>query len=441
MKKKLFVLGLLLPLFVVGCSTDESVSVSLSGDNSSNISENNNSSEDSSTESVSSETTVAVKSVSLNATSLNVYSDDTEASLTATILPDNATNKEVTWTSSNTSVATVSDGNITPVGVGTAKITVTTVDGNKKSSCNVTIKAVSLIPDYVMHGQYDGDTDWTDKAMVFNTYKTSEYMLLGVSLSAGDVFKIHMYGDAWYGYSKVKSMCRSLVYDVGTDDNIEIRDTGVYDIYCDANETDGGHIYIARTDIAPSYDPVNVPVKGITLDHTGKYVKTRAPSFKLTATIYPSNATNKDIYWSSSDTSIATVSNGTVSLPHAGTTGSTTITAKTIDGNFTATCIVYATASNYPDYYLYGTINGYSVSSANYTKYPAIPISSKTYLIPDVVLVKGDVVQFSDSRFTTLKQGTKPYEYTVNEYKSVNIYLTADGSQLKTVTYEAKSSS
>ena len=135
------------------------------------------------------------------------------------------------------------------------------------------------------------------------------------------------------------------------------------------------------------------------------------------------------------------MSNGTVSLPHAGETGSTTITAKTADGNFTATCIVYATTSNYPDYYLYGTINGYSVSSASYTKYPAIPISSKTYLIPDVVLVKGDVVQFSDSRFTTLKQGTTPYKYTVNEYKSVNIYLTADGSQFKSVRYEAKSSS
>ena len=439
MKKKFTVLALLVPLFLIGCSTDEVSISSNSISNDSFNSENESSNDDS--VSNSSESTVAVKSVSLNQSSLQIYSDDLDATLTANISPEDASNKEVTWTSSNTSVLTVSEGKITPVGVGTAKITVTTVDGNKKSSCNVTIKAVSTIPNYVMHGQYDSDTDWTDKQMVFNSYKTSEYMLLGVSLSAGDIFKIHMYGDEWYGYSAVKSMCRSLVYDVGTDDNIEIRNTGVYDIYCDANETDGGHIYIARTDTSPSYDPVTVPVQGIILDHTGKYVKTRAPSFKLNATIYPSNATNKDIYWSSSDTSIATVSNGTVSLPHAGNTGSTTITAKTADGNFTATCIVYATASNYPDYYLYGTINGYSVSSASYTKYPAIPISSKTYLIPDVVLVKGDVVQFSDSRFTTLKQGTTPYKYTVNEYKSVNIYLTADGSQFKSVRYEAKSSS
>jgi len=59
--------------------------------------------------------------------------------LIATVEPDNATNKEVTWNSSNTTVATVSNGTVTAVSVGTATITVTTRDGGKTASCPVEV--------------------------------------------------------------------------------------------------------------------------------------------------------------------------------------------------------------------------------------------------------------------------------------------------------------
>ena len=60
--------------------------------------------------------------------------------LTATILPENATNKSVTWKSTNTSVATVADGKVTAVAVGTAKIIATTTDGtNLSAECAVTV--------------------------------------------------------------------------------------------------------------------------------------------------------------------------------------------------------------------------------------------------------------------------------------------------------------
>ena len=62
------------------------------------------------------------------------------AALVATVLPENATNKSVTWSSSNTSVATVSSrGVVTGVGAGTAIITVTTIDGGKTVTCTVTV--------------------------------------------------------------------------------------------------------------------------------------------------------------------------------------------------------------------------------------------------------------------------------------------------------------
>jgi len=59
--------------------------------------------------------------------------------LTATVAPANATNKSVTWTTSNASVATVANGVVTAVGVGSATITATTTDGAKTASCAVTV--------------------------------------------------------------------------------------------------------------------------------------------------------------------------------------------------------------------------------------------------------------------------------------------------------------
>jgi uncharacterized repeat protein (TIGR02543 family) len=59
--------------------------------------------------------------------------------LTHFIEPTNATNKSVTWTSSNPSVASVSDGKVTGLSAGTATITVTTADGGFTATCTVTV--------------------------------------------------------------------------------------------------------------------------------------------------------------------------------------------------------------------------------------------------------------------------------------------------------------
>ena len=83
--------------------------------------------------------TVAVTDVKLNKTSTTLAVGGTET-LTPTIAPTNATNKNVTWSSSNTAVATVSaTGVVTAVSAGTATITVTTQDGNKTATCTVTV--------------------------------------------------------------------------------------------------------------------------------------------------------------------------------------------------------------------------------------------------------------------------------------------------------------
>ena len=88
---------------------------------------------------------IAVTKVSLNKTSLSlkVGASDT---LKATVKPTNATTKDVTWESSNKAVATVNNGKVTAVKEGTATITVTTKDGNKKAECKVTVKAKTAQP-------------------------------------------------------------------------------------------------------------------------------------------------------------------------------------------------------------------------------------------------------------------------------------------------------
>ena len=60
--------------------------------------------------------------------------------ITATVLPENATNKAVAWSSSDENVATVKDGVVTAVKAGNATITVTTVNG-KTATCTITVKA------------------------------------------------------------------------------------------------------------------------------------------------------------------------------------------------------------------------------------------------------------------------------------------------------------
>ena len=83
---------------------------------------------------------VAVTGVTLNKSDLSLESGASET-LTATVAPADATNKKVTWKSSDAAVATVdANGKVTGVKAGEATITVTTEDGGKTATCKVTVK-------------------------------------------------------------------------------------------------------------------------------------------------------------------------------------------------------------------------------------------------------------------------------------------------------------
>lgn len=114
---------------------------------------------------------VYVESIELDKTKLRIGVNDTYI-LVATISPENATNKIVTWTSSDEEVATVDNaGKITPKKVGSTIITVTTQDGNKKATCTVTVT-----------GEEPEDDDVSVESVTLN--KTE------ISLEVGKVFTI-----------------------------------------------------------------------------------------------------------------------------------------------------------------------------------------------------------------------------------------------------------
>lgn len=86
--------------------------------------------------------TVAVSGISLDKPALSLVVGDTEV-LTAAVMPADATDKTVTWTSSDTAVATVENGIVTANGAGSATVTVTTSNG-KTASCTVTVSVPTV---------------------------------------------------------------------------------------------------------------------------------------------------------------------------------------------------------------------------------------------------------------------------------------------------------
>lgn len=103
---------------------------------------------------------VPVSEISLDKTTLSIV-EGQSGQLTATVTPANATKKAVTWSSSNTAVVTVSaTGQVTAVAPGTARITVTTVDGGFSSSATVTVTpSVDGTPQAPSSGNGNGGGD------------------------------------------------------------------------------------------------------------------------------------------------------------------------------------------------------------------------------------------------------------------------------------------
>ena len=250
--------------------------------------------------------TYPVTGVSLNKTNVSLTVGEA-LTLSATVLPANASNKNVTWSSSNSAVATVSNGVVTAVGVGSATITVITADGGKAATCAVSVKPK------------------TYSVASVSLNKTNASLTVGETLAlSATVLPVNA--------SNKNVSWNSSNTAVATVSNGVVTAVGVGSVIITVITADGGKAATCNVIVSAR----NYPVTGVILNKSSLEL-TEEDVFTLEATVLPANATNKNVTWSSSNTVVATVSNGIVT---ARTAGTTTVTVKTLDGSFTAKCAV-----------------------------------------------------------------------------------------------------
>ncbi|MDR2562178.1 MAG: Ig-like domain-containing protein [Holophagales bacterium] len=252
-------------------------------------------------------TNVTPTSVSLNKASTTISVGNIET-LVATVLPSNATNKSVTWTSSNPSVATVSNGVVTGVTAGAATITVATVDGNKTATCAVTVSNGG--------GQITGVS--LNKTIATIRVGGTETLVATVSPSNATNKSV-----TW-------ASSNPNVATVNTNGLVAGVSAGSATISVSTQE--GGFIATCAVTVTNE----DIPPTGVSLNKTTATISVDGKE-TLVATVSPSNATNKNVTWVSSNPSVATVNNGEVTGVSA---GSATIIVSTQQGGFTAFCSV-----------------------------------------------------------------------------------------------------
>ena len=254
-------------------------------------------------------TTVAVTGVSLDKASLSLPEGSSET-LTATVSPDNADNKKVSWKSSATGVATVDDsGKVTAVKAGSATITVTTADGGKTASCSVT---VTEAPKIVIDG---------NKAKVPVQGGTAEFP---IQYNTSYTIDIEQSAKEWLHFVETKAMqSGTLVFKV--DANEGAARTGKATVKSDDGKIDPITLTFEQ-DAFIAVSSVEVTPETVELE-IGETVT-------LKATVLPDDATDKTITWTTDNESVATVSEGGLVTAKKEGTATITVTA----GEKSASC-------------------------------------------------------------------------------------------------------
>jgi len=235
---------------------------------------------------------IPVKGVKLNDSELLKKLTES-VQLVATIEPNNATNKTVTWTSSNEEIATVDqNGFVTPIKAGTVIITVETVDGKYKASCKITFK--NIIESIEIEG-------------IENDIYVGDLVELKVNINPED------------------ALYDNIVWSIETTDKASLEEN-------------------VLTALKPGIVTVKVSVDGlektlelvinsnikITFDNEESTTLSVGETLQINAQVTPASASNLPINWSSSNEVVATVSDGLVTtLRH----GKTTITATVFDND------------------------------------------------------------------------------------------------------------
>ena len=322
---------------------------------------------------------IPVSQITLNKaeTSISVGNSET---LTATVAPENATLKALTWASSDEDVATVApDGTVTAVKAGAATITATAADGSGKSAvCKVTVTGDTTPPAHE-HRYGDWSRDGTNH---------------------------------WHECTDAACPNQS--------ESIKDKATHIYDDDADTTCNVCGYVRTVTPEI--------VPVSQITLNKAETSISV-GNSETLTATVAPENAANKALTWASSDEDVATVApDGTVTAVKA---GAATITATAADGSGkSAVCKVTVTGGTTPSQPGGSTGDSSGGSSSDRDSHDSNPvIKTETKNNTDGSTTKTETRRDgSVTQTTTGKDGSVTKTETKKDGSSVTENKAADGS-------------
>ncbi|MEG2197624.1 MAG: polysaccharide lyase family 8 super-sandwich domain-containing protein, partial [Cellulosilyticaceae bacterium] len=338
---------------------------------------------------------VAVTGVAVNNTQIK---DEvgTEHYLTSSIVPENATNKRVTWTSMNPEVATVDDkGKVTLVSRGSTDIVVTTEDGEFSAVCKVISEGEMNSDNLLKNPDFSkvesgADTEiWAEgiKPSQWNASKWGTYTPPKMTIADIDDRENVLSMEVTDSNTRITvlqsvnvepSTNYKLSFDaniegvVGNDFGIQIKQfdnqnkeiASVRKTICKTKDTKGWQVLedviytepnAARIDVVImagaaahltagtmlvdnfNLESIIVDVEGIVLDKSSIYDKV-GTTHRLIAQVKPSTASNQEVIWTSSDDNVVTVDgDGNLNMLKP---GKATITVRTVDGDHTATCEV-----------------------------------------------------------------------------------------------------
>lgn len=370
--------------------------------------------------------TLPVESVTLDKTTATIEVDEA-LQLKATVLPTDAANKNVVWTSSNTSVATVSaEGIVTGLTVGTTTITATSEDDNTKvATCVITVEPITE------------KTWWGEPTTI--TVEGQEIAVL---------YCFTRNVDKTITYTAIFGTDKAFVKEI----NVESLSTGFKGLTYDANtltaswnKTDSQHnkgevitgfwwfaahriefTYI----VGSSNERPNTAVTSVTLDKISCDLLVDE-TIQLVATVNPGIAANKNVTWTSSNNNVATVdANGLVTAKSAGTT---IITVTTADGGKTATCTINVVAALTDAIY---HANAYFVENGRYvgvnytiTRTPERKLRYEVKVNAEVV---GLVMQVNDDG---VNYRTMPYDADTKSYTYTSEQTYTDGATISGFFY------
>ncbi|OPJ65072.1 Ig-like domain-containing protein [Clostridium oryzae] len=343
---------------------------------------------------------VAVKSVTLSANSLNLTSSGTKCKLKATVKPDNASNKAISWSSSNEDVAQVSGtGEITPLSQGTAVISAKSYDGNHVDYClvsvdgtkvdkvsgvsmNISQETIAVGSSFTLKAEVDPEyADMTKVSWYSSNENVAKVSSTGKvsAISTGQAVIKAKTVDGNYTSSCIINVIEKItsIKLSKTKLNLNIGSTSLLTAQVKpatvinnaiswksskpavAAVDSNGNVYaiskgtatitamsaqdnskISSCTVTVNKVTAKVPVSSIKLNKSSASVKV-GKTYKLKPTFSPSSADFKIAVWSSSNNEIATVSpSGVVTGISSGTA---TIYAKDISGKISAKCKIKVT--------------------------------------------------------------------------------------------------